>query len=78
MECYMKVSRKCLFMKEKDKIKSSPANKIKYICVLIAYICVLICICICVLICICIYMCMYVKTYNLFMYYCVVRSYVYY
>lgn len=66
----MKVSRKCLFMKEKDKIKSSPANKIKYICVLIAYICVLICICI--------YMCMYVKTYNLFMYYCVVRSYVYY
>lgn len=70
MEYYMKVSRKCLFMKEKDKIKSSPANKIKYICVLIAYICVLICICI--------YMCMYVKTYNLFMYYCVVRSYVYY
>ena len=66
----MKVSRKCLFMKEKDKIKSSPANKIKYIGVLIAYICVLICICI--------YMCMYVKTYNLFMYYCVVRSYVYY
>ena len=39
MEYYMKVSRKCLFMKEKDKIKSSPANKIKYICVL-AHVCV--------------------------------------
>lgn len=39
MECSMKVSRKCLFMKEKDEIKSSPANKIKYICVLI-YICI--------------------------------------
>lgn len=34
----MKVNRKYLFMKRKEKVKSSPANKVKYVCVCV-YIC---------------------------------------
>lgn len=66
MECSMKVNRKCLFMKGEDKIKSSPANKVQYICVLI---------CMCIHIHIISHKDM---RYNLYRYYCVAMPYLYY